>query len=40
MTQEQKELFEKDPLLKLMFENNLHNLKLVGGAVIDILEGA
>lgn len=39
MTQEQEGVFKADPLIKLILENNLNNLKLVGGAVIDILEG-
>jgi len=38
MTTEQEELFKADPLIKLILESNLNNLKLVGGAVIDILE--
>jgi len=41
MTEEQKELFKKDPLIKLILEQKepLGHITLVGGAVIDILEG-
>ncbi len=40
MTQEQKELFEKDPLVKLILETEgMGSVELIGGAVIDILEG-
>jgi len=37
MTQEQENLFKEDPLIKVILENNLLNVKLVGGAVLDIL---
>jgi len=39
MSQEQEELFRKDPLIKLILETEgLTSIALVGGAVIDILE--
>jgi hypothetical protein len=39
MTQEQEELFRKDPLIKSILKSEgLPTVKLVGGAVIDILE--
>jgi hypothetical protein len=39
MTQEQEELFKADPIISLVLENNITSVKLVGGAVVDILEG-
>jgi hypothetical protein len=39
MTPEQEELFRKDPIISLALEQNVININLVGGAVIDILEG-
>jgi hypothetical protein len=39
MTPEQEELFRKDPIISLALEQNICNINLVGGAVIDILEG-
>ena len=38
MTDEQKELFEKDPLIKLLMEK-CNGWCLTGGVIIDILEG-
>lgn len=40
MTTEQEELFRKDPLIKAMIDLDMvSSIKIVGGAVIDILEG-
>lgn len=38
MTPEQEELFKADPIISLALEQNITSVKLVGGAVIDILE--
>jgi len=40
MTEEQEKLFRADPLIKILLETEgLNSVKLVGGAVSDILEG-
>jgi hypothetical protein len=40
MTQEQEELFRNDPLIKLLLETEgISTVKLIGGAVLDILQG-
>jgi len=39
MTEEQEKLFKADPIISLALELNVTNIKLVGGAVVDILEG-
>lgn len=39
MTLEQEELFKANEVVKLIVENNISNIKLVGGAVLDILNG-
>lgn len=40
MTQEQEKLFREDPLIKLLLESSSpSSIILIGGAVIDILEG-
>jgi hypothetical protein len=40
MTQEQEELFRADPLIKLLLETEgISTVKLIGGAVLDILQG-
>lgn len=39
MTTEQEKLFKADPIISLALELNVENIKLVGGAVIDIIEG-
>lgn len=40
MTQEQEELFRRDPLIKLLLETEaVGTIEIVGGAVVDILEG-
>lgn len=38
MTQEQENLFKEDPVISLCLEQNINSVKLIGGAVIDILE--
>lgn len=39
MTTEQERLFKEDPIISLALELNVSDIKLVGGAVIDIIEG-
>jgi len=39
MTTEQERLFKADPIVNLALELNVNDIKLVGGAVIDIIEG-
>lgn len=39
MTTEQERLFKEDPIISLALELNVGDIKLVGGAVIDIIEG-
>lgn len=39
MTTEQEELFKADPIISLALEQNVRSVNLVGGAVIDIIEG-
>ena len=39
MTTEQEKLFKADPIISLALELDVINIKLVGGAVVDILEG-
>lgn len=39
MTVEQEKLFRVDPIISLVLELDVSNIKLVGGAVVDILEG-
>ena len=38
MTEEQEKLFKADPIISLALEKDITNIKLVGGAVVDILE--
>ena len=39
MTVEQEKLFKADPIISLALELDVSNIELVGGAVVDILEG-